>query len=161
MSRCFFIHFKNKINDVRSHNFTYRYMYACYIKKYLFFCIFYDTFYCDFSRYHSKLFSFWSHWYILLNSRLKKPQTQLPSTLFFEFDHSGHLYTRVYDKRDDSGSNLPISSSFRVNTSELIEYSRPCCCYSYILIRHRRLSKTLMSHVDVNERLVFSLKKFI
>jgi hypothetical protein len=78
--------------------------------------------------------------------------------LYLEFDDSGQLSTKIYDKRDDFNfkiinfptmcSNIPVSPAYGVYISQLIRYARASSNYSDFLKRHRI-------------RLIRSLKKFI
>ena len=91
--------------------------------------------------------------------------------LYLEFDASGHLSTRIYDKRDDFNfkiinfphlsSNIPTSPAYGVYISQLIRYARACSSYSEFVKRHRCLTRKLMSQGFHKERLILSLKKFI
>ena len=78
--------------------------------------------------------------------------------LYLEFDDSGQLSTKIYDKRDDfyfkiinfptMCSNIPASPPYGVYISQLIRYARASSNYSDFLKRHKI-------------RLIRSLKKFI
>ena len=91
--------------------------------------------------------------------------------MYLEFDSSGHLSTRIYDKRDDFNfeiinfanlsSNKPTSPAYGVYISQLIRYARTCSNYSEFVKRHRCLSKNLLNQGYQKERLVLFLKKFI
>ena len=82
--------------------------------------------------------------------------------LYLEFDDSGQLSTKIYDKRDDFNfkiinfpnmcSNIPASPAYGVYISQLIRYARGSSNYSDFLKRHQGYKKI---------RLIRSLKKFI
>ena len=71
--------------------------------------------------------------------------------LYLEFDDSGQLSTKIYDKRDDFNfkiinfpnmcSNIPASP---VCISQLIRYARASSNYSDFLKRHLRLKNRLL-----------------
>ena len=91
--------------------------------------------------------------------------------LYLEFDNSGHLSTKIYDKRDDFNfdivnfphldSNIPSSPAYGVYISQLIRYARACSDYPDFLKRHRNLLHKLLSQGFIKSRLVTFLKKFI
>jgi hypothetical protein len=66
--------------------------------------------------------------------------------LFLEFDDSGQISTKIYDKRDDFNfkiinfpnmcSNIPASPAYGVYISQLIHYARDSSNYSDFLKRH-------------------------
>jgi hypothetical protein len=66
--------------------------------------------------------------------------------LCLEFDDSGQLSTKIYDKRDDFNfkiinfpnmcSNIPVSPAYGVYISQLIRYARASSNYSDFLKRH-------------------------
>ena len=66
--------------------------------------------------------------------------------LYLEFDDSGQLSTKIYDKRDDFNfkiinfpnmcSNIPVSPAYGVYISQLIRYARASSNYSDFLKRH-------------------------
>ena len=145
-----------KIKEARSFNFTYRYI-------------------DDVLSINNPNFSNWI-------SLIYPPELEIKETtdtassasfldLYLEFDASGHLSTRIYDKRDDFNfdiinfphlsSNIPTSPAYGVYISQLIRYARACSSYSEFVKRHRCLSKKLMSQGFHKERLILSLKKFI
>ena len=100
------------------------------------------------------------HWYI--------PQLEVEETtdtassasfldLYLEIDDSGHLGTKIYDKRDDFNfkiinfpnnfnmcSNIPASPAYGVYISQLIRYARASSNYSDFLKRHLHLRNRLL-----------------
>jgi hypothetical protein len=59
--------------------------------------------------------------------------------LYLEFDDSGQLSTKIYDKRDDFNfpnmcSNIPASPVYGVYISQLIRYARASSNYSDFII---------------------------
>jgi hypothetical protein len=74
--------------------------------------------------------------------------------LDFEFDDSGRLSTKIYDKRDDFNfkiinfpymcSNIPASPAYGVNISQSIRYARASSNYSDFLKRHLYLRNRLL-----------------
>jgi hypothetical protein len=74
--------------------------------------------------------------------------------LYLEFDDSGQLSTKIYDKRDDftfkiinfpnKCSNIPASPVYGVYISQLIRYARASSNYSDFLIRHLHLRNRLL-----------------
>ena len=91
--------------------------------------------------------------------------------LYLEFDDSGQLNTKMYDKRDDFNfkfinfpnmcSNIPASPAYGVYISQLIRYARASSNYSDFLKRHLHLRNRLMDQGYDNIRLIRSLKKLI
>ena len=91
--------------------------------------------------------------------------------LYLEFDHSGQLSTKIYDKRDDFNfkiinfpnmcSNIPASPAYGVYISQLIRYARASSNYSDFLKRHLHLRNRLLDQGYTKIRLIRSLKKFI
>ena len=91
--------------------------------------------------------------------------------LCLEFDDSGQLSTKIYDKRDDFNSkiinfpnmcsNIPASPAYGVYISQLIRYSRASSNYSDFLKRHLYLRSRLLDQGYTKIRLFRSLKKFI
>jgi hypothetical protein len=87
--------------------------------------------------------------------------------LFLEFDDSGELSTKIYDKRDDFNfkiinfpnirSNIPASPTYGVYISQLICYARASSNYSDFLKRHIYLSNRLLDKGYENIRLIRSL----
>ena len=71
--------------------------------------------------------------------------------LYLEFDDSGQLGTKIYDKRDDFNfkiinfpnmcSNIPASPAYGVYISQLIRYARASSNYSDFLKCHLHLRK--------------------
>jgi hypothetical protein len=74
--------------------------------------------------------------------------------LCLEFDDSGQLSTKIYDKRDDFNfkninfpnmcSNIPASPAYGVYISQLIRYARASRNYSDFLKRHPYLRNRLL-----------------
>jgi hypothetical protein len=74
--------------------------------------------------------------------------------LYLEFDDSGQLSTKIYDKRDDFNfkiinfpnmwSNIPASPAYSVYISQLIRYARASSNYSDFLKRHLHLRNRLL-----------------
>ena len=74
--------------------------------------------------------------------------------LYLEFDDSGQLSTKIYDKRDDFNfkiinfpnmcSNIPASPAYGVYISQLIRYARGSSNYSDFLKRHLHLRNRLL-----------------
>ena len=74
--------------------------------------------------------------------------------LYLEFNDSGQLSTKIYDKRDDFNfkiinfpnmcSNIPPSPAYGVYISQLIRYARASSNYSDFLKRHLHLRNRLM-----------------
>jgi hypothetical protein len=93
------------------------------------------------------------------------------TVLCLEFDDSGQLSTKMYDKRNDFNfkiinfpnmcSNIPASPAYGVYISELIRYARASSNYSYFMKRHLHLRNRLLDQGYENIRLIRSLKKFI
>ena len=91
--------------------------------------------------------------------------------LYLEFDDSGQLSTKIYDKRDDFNfkiinfpnmcSNIPASPAYGVYISQLIRYARASSHYSDFLKRHLHLRNRLLDQGYKKIRLIRSLKKFI
>ena len=91
--------------------------------------------------------------------------------LYLEFDDSGQLSTKIYDKRDDFNfkiinfpnmcSNIPASPAYGVYISQLIRYARASSNYSDFLKRHLHLRNRLLDQGYEKIRLIRSLKKFI
>jgi hypothetical protein len=91
--------------------------------------------------------------------------------LYLEFDDSGQLSTKIYDKRDDFNfkiinfpnmcSNIPASPTYGVYISQLIRYARDRSNYSDFLKRHLHLRNRLLDQGYKKIRLIRSLKKFI
>ena len=91
--------------------------------------------------------------------------------LYLEFDDSGQISTKIYDKRDDFNfmiiifpnmcSNIPASPAYGVYISQLIRYARARSNYSDFLKRHLHLRNRLLDQGYKKIRLIRSLKKFI
>jgi hypothetical protein len=88
--------------------------------------------------------------------------------LYLEFDDSGQINTKIYDKRDDFNfkiinfpnmcGNIPASPAYGVYISQLIRYARASSNYSDFLKRHLHLRNRLL---DQGYKQIRSLKKFI
>ena len=91
--------------------------------------------------------------------------------LYLEFDDSGQISTKIYDKRDDFNfkiihfpnmcSNIPASPAYGDYISQLIRYARTSRNYSDFLKRHLHLINMLLDQGYKKIRLIRSLKKFI
>ena len=91
--------------------------------------------------------------------------------LYFEFDDSGQISTKIYDKRDDfnfkiinfpnMSSNIPASPAYGAYISQLIRYARASSNYSDFLKRHLHLRNRLLDQGYEKIRLIRSLKKCI
>ena len=91
--------------------------------------------------------------------------------LYLEFDDSGQISTKIYDKRDDLNfkiinfpnmcSNIPASPAYGVYISQLIRYARASSNYSDFLKRHLHLRNRLLDQGYKKIRLIRSLTKFI
>ena len=91
--------------------------------------------------------------------------------LYLEFDDSGQISTKVYDKRYDFNfkiinfpnmcSNIPASPAYGVYISQFIRYARASSNYSDFLKRHLHLRNRLLDQGYEKIRLIRSLKKFI
>ena len=91
--------------------------------------------------------------------------------LYLEFDDSGQLSTKIYDKRDDFNfkmihfrnicNNIPASPAYSVYISQLIRCARASSNYSDFLKRHLYLRNRLLDQGYKKIRLIRSLKKFI
>ena len=74
--------------------------------------------------------------------------------LYLEFDDSGQISTKIYDKRDDFNFkiinfpnmciNIPASLAYGVYISQLIRYARASSNYSEFLKRHLHLRNRLL-----------------
>jgi hypothetical protein len=86
----------------------------------------------------------------------------------FEFDDSGQLSTKIYDKRDDFNfkikkfpnmcSNIPASPAYGVYISQLIRFARASSNYSDFLKRHLYLRNRLLDQGYKKIRLIRYLK---
>ena len=84
---------------------------------------------------------------------------------------SGHISTKIYDKRDDFNfkiinfpnicSNIPASPAYGVYISQLIRYARASSNYSDFLKHHLHLRNWLLDQGYKKIHLIRSLKKFI
>jgi hypothetical protein len=91
--------------------------------------------------------------------------------LYLEFDDSGQLSTKIYDKRNDFNfkiinfpnmcSNIPASPAYGACISQLIRYARASSNYSDFPKRHLHLRTRLLDQGYKKIRLIRSLKKFI
>ena len=91
--------------------------------------------------------------------------------LYLEFDDSGKLSTKIYDKRDDFNfkiinlpnmcSNIPASPAYGVYISQLIRYARASSNYSGFLKHHLHLRNRLLNQGYKQILLIWFLKKFI
>ena len=89
--------------------------------------------------------------------------------LSLEFDDSGQLSTKAYDKRDDFNfkiinfpnmcSNIPASPAYGIYISQLIRYGRPSSNYSDFLKRHVHLRNRLLDQGYINRFAFFDLLK--
>jgi hypothetical protein len=89
--------------------------------------------------------------------------------LLLDFDDSGQLSTKIYDKRDDFNfkiinfpnicSNISDSHAYGVYISQLICYARASSNYSYFLKRHRYLRNRLLDQGYQKIRHIRSLIK--
>ena len=111
------------------------------------------------------------HWYILQSWKLKRPLRPHYFWTYLEFDDSGQISTKIYDKRDDFNfkiinfpnmcSIIPASPAYGVYISQLIRYARASSNYSDFLKRHLYLRNRLLDQGYKKIRLIRSLKKFI
>jgi hypothetical protein len=91
--------------------------------------------------------------------------------VYLEFDDSGQLSTKLYDKRDafnfkiinfpNMCSNIPASPAYGVYISHLIRYARASSNYSDFLKRLLFLRNRLLDQSYEKIRLIRFLKKFI
>jgi hypothetical protein len=91
--------------------------------------------------------------------------------LYLEFDGSGQLSTKIYDKRDDVNfkiinfpnmcSHISASPAYGVYISQLIRFARASSNYSDFLKRHLYLRNRLLDQGYKQIRLIRSLNKFI
>jgi hypothetical protein len=91
--------------------------------------------------------------------------------LYLEFDDSGQLSAKIYDKRDDFNfkiinfpnlcSNIPASPAYGVYILQLIRYARTSSNYSDFLKRHLYLRNRLLDQGYTKIRLIRSLKELI
>ena len=91
--------------------------------------------------------------------------------LYLEFDDSGQLSTKIYDKIYDFNfkiinfpnmcSNIPASPAYGVYISQLIRFARASSNCSDFLKHHLYLRNRLLDQGYTKIRLIRSLKKFI
>ena len=91
--------------------------------------------------------------------------------LYLEFDDSGQLSTKIYDKRDDFNfeiinfpnmcSNIPASPAYGVYVLQLIRYAKASSNYFDFLKCHLYLRNRLLDQGYKKIRLIRSLEKFI
>jgi hypothetical protein len=114
------------------------------------------------------------HWYIRQRLEVKETTDTASSAsfldLYLEFDDSGKLSTKIYDKRDFNFKiinfpnmciNIPASPAYGVYISQLIRYARARSNYSDFLKRHLHLRNRLLDQGYKKIRLIRSLKQFI
>jgi hypothetical protein len=117
------------------------------------------------------------HWYNVYPPELEFKETTDTALsasfldLYLEFDDSGQISTKIYDKRDDFNfkiitfpnmcSNIPASPAYGVYISQLIRYARASNNYSDFLKCHLHLRNRLLDQGYKKIRLIRSLKKFI
>ena len=114
------------------------------------------------------------HWYILQNWKLETKDTASSASFldaYLEFDDSGQLSTKIYDKRDDFNfkiinlpnmcSNIQASPAYGAYISQLIHCARASSNYSDFLKRHLHLRNRLLNQGYAKIRLVRSLKVYI
>jgi hypothetical protein len=144
---------KDKIHEVRAFNFTYRYID--------------DALFTNNSRFAEFL-------PLLYPPGLKvKETTDTASSaslldLYLEFDDSGQISTKNYDKRYDFNfkiinfpnmcSNIPASPAYGVYISQWIRYARDSSNYSDFLKRHLHLRNRLLDQGYKKSRLIRSHK---
>ena len=111
-------------------------------------------------------------WYLELEVKETTDKASSASflNLYLEFDDSGQLSTKIYDKRyfnfkiinfPNMCSNIPASPAYGVYISQLIRYARASSNYSDFLKRHLHLRNRRLDKDYKNIRLIRSLKKFI
>jgi hypothetical protein len=144
---------KDKIDEVRAFNFTYRYID--------------DALFTNNSRFAEFL-------PLIYPPGLKvKETTDTASSaslldLYLEFDDSGQISTKNYDKRYDFNfkiinfpnmcSNIPASPAYGVYISQWIRYARDSSNYSDFLKRHLHLRNRLLDQGYKKSRLIRSHK---
>jgi hypothetical protein len=144
-----------KIHEARAFNFTYRYMYIDVVLSIN------NPRFAEFLQ-------------LIYPPELEIKETTSSASfldLYLEFDDSGQLSTKIYDKRDDFNfkiinfpnmcSNIPAFSAYGVYISQLIRYARTSSNYSDFLKRHLYLKNRLLDQGYKQIRLIRSLKKFI
>ena len=158
MDRNIYVTFVNdkKIHEARAFNFTYRYI-------------------DDVLSINNSRFAEFLPWIYPPELEVKETTDTASSASFLdlslEFDDSGQLSTKMYDKRDDFNfkiisfpimySNIPASPAYGVYISQSIRYARASSNYSDFLKRHLHLRKRLLDQGYKKIRLIRSLKKFI
>ena len=90
--------------------------------------------------------------------------------LLLSIGRDGHLYTSIYDKRDDFNfhitnfpflsSNIPSSPAYGVFISQLMRYARACSSYECFILRPMRLFSKLLKQGYLVDRLKSSFRKF-
>ena len=98
------------------------------------------------------------HRYILQSWKLETTDTASSASFldfYLEFDDSGQISTKIYDKRDDFNfkiinfqnmcSNIPASPAYGVYILQLIRYARASSNYSDFLKRHLHLRNRLLN----------------
>ena len=136
-----------KIHEARAFNFTYRYID--------------DVLSINNSRFAE----------ILQSWKLKTTDTASSALfldLYLEFEASGQISSKIYDKRNDFNfkiinfpnicSNVPASPAYGVYISQLIRYARASSNYSDFLKRHLHLRNRLLDQGYKKIRLIRSLK---
>jgi hypothetical protein len=91
--------------------------------------------------------------------------------LYLEFDDSGQISTKIYDKLDDFNfkiinfpnmcSNIPASPAYAAYISQLIRYARDSSNYSDFMKLHLHLRNRLLDQGYIKFRLIRTFKKFI
>ena len=91
--------------------------------------------------------------------------------LLLSIGRDGQLHTSIYDKQDDFNfhitnfpflsSNIPSSTAYGVNISQLIRYAQACSSYECFILRARRLSSKLLKQGYLAERLKSAFRKFL
>ena len=121
-----------KIHEARAFNFTYRYI-------------------DDVLSINNSRFAEFRP--LIYPPELEVKETASFLDLYLEFDDSGQLSTKIYDKRDDFNfkiinfpnmcSNIPASPAYGVYISQLIRYARASSNYFDFLKRHLHLRNRL------------------
>ena len=102
---------------------------------------------------------------------VKETTDTASSASFLDFDDSGQLSTKIYDKRDNFNfkiinfpnmcSNIPAPPAYGVYISQFFRYARASSHYSDFLKRHLHLRNRLLDRGYTTIRLIRSLEKFI
>jgi hypothetical protein len=102
---------------------------------------------------------------------VKETTDTASSASFLDFDDSGQLSTKIYDKRDNFNfkiinfpnmcSNIPAPPAYGVYISQFFHYARASSHYSDFLKRHLHLRNRLLDRGYTTIRLIRSLEKFI